>query len=636
MIVGTAGHIDHGKTALIKALTGTDADRLKAEKERGITLDLGFAYQHFDDGSAISFLDVPGHEKLVRTMVAGATGIDHVLFVVAADDGPMPQTREHLAILDLIGIRGGSIAITKCDRVSEDRVIEVSAQIRTLVQNTPLADAPIFPCSAINGIGVGLIGDHLCAQAKEIQSRSSAGEFRLPIDRAFTIEGAGLVVTGTVYAGEVRVDDKLLLSPQGLDVRVRGLRSENRESDVARAGQRCALNLTGRKLQKDAIDRGDWIVAPDLHAPVARLDGTLTVLKSERQALTHWTPVHVHIGASDIPARASLLDCNRVEPGGSALAQLVLEKRLCALHGDRFILRDHAATRTLGGGRVLDPFPPARRTRTPERLAVLETQQTADPVAALAAIAETAPGGVDVNAFRRSRNIKQEDFEHNCVAAKVVVIKNRAQTVAVTDRRWHDIGQKILDAIEAHQNAHSDAAGMTTTDVLRTFANPKDRQLAKARLEAMIDDGAVVRFGQLVHLPGHTIQLSPDDEALWEEVEHVLRHAGTDQPRVTHLAEQLGLRPDELLPQLEKFARAGRVNRVSKAYFILQETIETFIAAAKGCMAEHEDGLLTVGRFRDATGVTRHIVMPLLEYFDKIGFTRRYHVGRQLRRDWDL
>lgn len=634
MIVGTAGHIDHGKTALIKALTGTDADRLPEEKSRGITIDLGFAYQHFDDGSAISFLDVPGHEKLVRTMLAGAIGIDFALLVVAADDGPMPQTHEHLAIIDLIGLKRGAIALTKIDRVSAERVSEVEQQITDLVGATALEDAPVIACSAHRGDGIDELARLLTDAAKSRSEQSHDGHFRLAIDRCFTLAGTGLVVTGTVHSGTVRTGDDLLLSPKGLDVRVRGLRCENQAADTAHIGQRCALNLTGRRVEKDDIARGDWIVARDVHAPTPRFDARLRLLPGESRGLAHWTPVHVHIGTSDILGRVSLLDAKRLSAGETALSQIVLDQPVCALSTDRFIIRDQAATRTLGGGRVVDPFPPQRRTRTPERLANLSAMERDNPGEALGSYCRAAPGGVDLEQFRISRNLETTALESLILEHDIVATSIGRRRVGTTKRHWGELEQKIIATLQSYQDANPDTSGASLAEVIRVFKDPHQRQLARERVIATVATGAIVRFGQLLHLPGHEIQLSSDDEVLGDEIKDILRSAGIDQPRVTVLAKKLGLRPDELIPSLEKLSRAGWLRRVSKAYFLLPETIDTFIARAQSCVATHPKNLLTVGQFREATGITRHLVMPLLEYFDRIGFTRRFDIGRQIRREW--
>jgi len=369
MIIGTAGHIDHGKTSLVKALTGIDADRLKEEKARGITIDLGYAYTPVPGGGIMGFVDVPGHEKLIHNMLTGATGIDFVLLVIAADDGPMPQTREHLAILDVLGLDRGAVALTKIDRVSAECVAVTMGEIQSLLSGTGLAHSPVFPLSAITGEGVPALRAHLDQAALELPVRPASGHFRLAVDRSFTLTGTGTVVTGTVFSGEVRIGDRLLVSPSGAEVRVRGIHAQNQPSESGRAGQRCALNLAGAQFGKDDVRRGDWLLEVPIHAPVQRFDARCRLLAAEQKALRHWTPVHLHVGASDVSARVAVLEGEAIEPGGAALIQIVADKPVCVLNGDRFILRDQSATRTLGGGRVLDPFPPAKNRRAPARIA---------------------------------------------------------------------------------------------------------------------------------------------------------------------------------------------------------------------------------------------------------------------------
>ena len=368
MIIGTAGHIDHGKTTLVKALTGVDCDRLKEEKARGITLDLGYAYTPLPAGGTLGFIDVPGHEKLIHNMLAGATGIDFALLVIAADDGPMPQTREHLDIVELLGIRQGAVALTKIDAVSPERLAQAKAEIADLLAGTALAEAPLFPVAAVTGQGIAALRAHLDRMAAEIGERTRQGGFRLAIDRCFTLSGAGTVVTGTAFSGMVKAGDPLLLSPPGKTVRVRSLRVQDTAAESGHAGQRIALALAG--IEKSEIDRGMWLLAPVLHAPTRRFDATLRVLPGQ-PPLKHWTQVHLHLGAEDVPARIALLGADEIPPGGEHWAQITLERDIGALAGDRFILRDAAARHTIGGGRVLDPFPPSRHRRRPDRLALL-------------------------------------------------------------------------------------------------------------------------------------------------------------------------------------------------------------------------------------------------------------------------
>ena len=630
MIVATAGHIDHGKTALVKALTGIDADRLPEEKQRGITVDLGFAYARGARGHSLGFVDVPGHEKLVRTMLAGATGVDFVILVVAADDGIMPQTREHLAILDLLGISRGVVAITKIDRVEPARLHGVIAEAYALVAESALCGAPVVAVSAHRGDGIGELAALLDAAAAKTRARGETGRFRLAIDRAFTIAGAGLVVTGTAHAGRVAPGDRLLLSPQGREIRVRGLRTQNEAAETGTAGQRCALNISGPRVEKADIARGDWIVAPDLSAPTRRADVRLRLLASETRPLRHWTPVHVHIGSADIPGRVALLQGSALEPGGITLAQLVLDQPTSALYGDRFVLRDQSARRTLGGGRIIDPQPPLRNIRKPERLAFLAAFDHADSGVALDTLLANAADGVDLDHFALVRNLDAAEQHSLLEARDVVEIRLPKATLVFASARWAILTESVIVALEAYQAEHPDSFGATVVEVLRGVP-PARRPAMAAALDTLIADGAVARFGQLVHLPGHAVTLTLDEENRWHEIAATLTGAALDPPRIAVLAEAVRLTEEDLKPLLEKLARMGRLRRVSKGYFVLPEIAGRLANAAQGCAMSHGEKILTVGQFREATGISRHATMPVLEFFDRVGFTSRYRDGRRIR-----
>jgi len=411
MIVGTAGHIDHGKTSLVKALTGVDTDRLPEEKARGITLDLGYAYTPLPAGDVLGFVDVPGHEKLVHNMLAGATGIDFVLLVVAADDGPMQQTREHLQILDLLGLRRGVVALTKTDAVSSDRASQAEAETAALLARSTLGGARVFPVSSVTRRGVDALRGYLEHEAAVLPPRSREGYFRLAVDRCFTLAGAGTVVTGTVFSGQVAVGDTLVLSPPGCEVRVRSIHAQNQPAQAGHAGQRCALNLVGEGFDKSRVRRGHWVLARPVHAPTQRLDVELTLLESEGRPLTHWTPVHFHLGAAEAMGRVALLEKEQLEAGRTALAQLVLDRDVGVLHGDRFVLRDQSALRTMGGGRVLDPFPPGRGRRAVARLTLLRSWASGAPEEGLRATLEHNPYGVDVTRFAQTWNLTASQMQ---------------------------------------------------------------------------------------------------------------------------------------------------------------------------------------------------------------------------------
>ncbi|HZW72948.1 MAG TPA: selenocysteine-specific translation elongation factor, partial [Caldimonas sp.] len=378
MIIGTAGHIDHGKTALVRALTGVDTDRLPEEKARGISIDLGYAYAPLSEGGVLGFVDVPGHEKFIHAMLAGATGIDFALLVVAADDGVMPQTREHLDILALLGIARGAIALTKIDTVDEARAAEVRDELQSLVAGTPLRDAKVHAVSTRTGTGIDALRTVLEAEAGCFARHADDRHFRLAVDRSFTLPGIGTVVTGTVHAGEIRVGSDAVVAPSGHAVRVRSIHAQNRVSDRGIVGQRCALNLAG--IARDAVGRGDWIVAAPIALSTARFDATLVILPGDNGALAGAAHVHIHLGAAHAVGR--LVPLGDVTRNGSAsrLVQVVLQHPIATWRGDRFIVRDASASRTIGGGTVIDPLAPGRYRKSPERLAIL------------AALAEPSPG----------------------------------------------------------------------------------------------------------------------------------------------------------------------------------------------------------------------------------------------------
>ncbi|MET0348701.1 MAG: selenocysteine-specific translation elongation factor, partial [Rhizobacter sp.] len=368
MIVGTAGHIDHGKTTLVRVLTGVDTDRLPEEKARGISIELGYAFVDVPGpgGERLGFIDVPGHERLVHTMLAGATGIDFGLLLVAADDGVMPQTREHLAVLSLLGVSRGAVVVTKADRVEAARVAEVRSQAQALLAETPLAGAPVVVVSARDGTGLDVLRALLFDAAREAPRQVVADEaFRLAIDRVFTLDGVGTVVTGTVHAGRVAVGDELALCPSagGRRARVRSLHTENRAATRSHAGQRCAVALAG--VDKHEVSRGQWLVSQGAGVATDRLDVALTLWHEEARALRSGTPVHVHLGAADTMGTVAVLSGDSLAPGAAGLVQLVLHAPVGAWRGDRVVLRDNSASRTLAGGSVLDPFAPARYRRTP-------------------------------------------------------------------------------------------------------------------------------------------------------------------------------------------------------------------------------------------------------------------------------
>lgn len=637
MIVGTAGHIDHGKTSLVKALTGVDADRLKEEKERGITVDLGFAYQAQPDGQVLGFVDVPGHEKLVRNMLAGATGIDHVLLVVAADDGPMPQTREHLAILDLLGLRRGAVVLNKCDLVDRTRMEQLEQEMRALLAGTALADAPLLPVSSLTGQGLDALRAHLAQARQALPPRADQGLFRLSVDRSFTLSGIGTVVTGTAVSGRVRVGDRLRLSPSGLEARVRGLHAQNLAADEGGAGQRLAVNLAG--VEKQQVQRGHWLVADALHSPTQRIAARLRLLPTEAKALAHWTPIHLHIGAEDVNARVALLEGGALEPGADALVQFDLDRPIGALRSDRFIIRDQSALRTMGGGRVVDPFaPPTRRHRT-QLIHALRAMEAPSPESALQALLSLeSPYGVARRPFALAWNLSEPalqsleqkvaaELPHGCIGEGDSALWF---SVAHLDR----YRQRISEALASHHKRSPDSPGLSQEQLTRQVRDKPSSAVFALLLVQMVRDATLRRNGAALALAGHEAALQGTEKLIWERIKPWLDEGGFLPPRLSELLERdRSLRKDQVLRTLQRLQRMGKVHPVGSEYWFQTGQMLELSLRAKALADASPERRLNVRDLRESAGVSRHLSVPLVEYFDEIGLTERDAVGRHFKRD---
>ncbi len=697
MMIGTAGHIDHGKTSLVRALTGTDTDRLPEEKKRGMSIELGYAFlAPSDDGAAvgkggvasaatagqtevvpafglprepIAFIDVPGHEKLLHTMISGATGIDFALLLVAADDGVMPQTREHLAVLSLLGIDRGVVAITKIDRVDEARVQEVTQQARALLADTPLAHAPIIPVSATRGDGVAELRQLLRAEAARLDAahgtdgiadphgsdspvRATAATepaestadtaaalpaqagFRLAIDRVFSLDGVGTVATGTVHAGRVQVGDVLQQLPDGpKELRVRSLHAQNRSTDAAHAGQRCAINLAG--VERDQLQRGHWLAQPGIASVSDRLDVELHLWHAEPRAIRSGTRVHVHLGTTASPAAVAVLDADTLAPGRTGLAQLVLPQPLAAWHGDRLILRDAAGQRIIGGGRVLDSRAPVRYRRTPQRLQLLQALQRPTLRDRLAGLLEACEHGVDLRQWQQVFGLASV----SAFDASLQTLPHRrlAGDFIIGEPAWQHLRRTVLDTLAAyHQNA-TDEIGPDAARLRRLARLRMDDAHWRLLLDALVKEGSVAQSGAFVHLPEHGSQLAARDETLLQRLTPHLMEAGAQGAWVRDLAEHIGEPAANLRPAMARLARSGHLYQVVKDLYLDAATAARLAAlvrrlaladteAAKATDVQRVSNplpILKVAEFRDASGLGRKRAVQMLEFFDRIGLCRR-------------
>ncbi|MCA0175599.1 MAG: selenocysteine-specific translation elongation factor [Proteobacteria bacterium] len=619
MIVGTAGHIDHGKTTLVRALTGVDTDRLAEEKRRGISIELGYAFMAGPDGTRIGFVDVPGHERLVHTMLAGATGLDLALLLVAADDGVMPQTREHLAALVLLGLPRAIVALTKTDRVSPERLVEVQAQVQVLLADTPLAGSPMVPVSATTGVGLDALRARLLDAARSPTVRPLGAAFRLAIDRAFALPGAGTVVTGSVHAGRVQVGDELVLVPGGSRVRVRSVHAQNQATEAAEAGQRAALALVG--VAHDAVARGQWVVAPEAALHTDRLDAWLTVWPGEARPLRSGAPVHVHLGAAAVMASVAVLEAgDALAPGASGWVQLVLRQPMGAWAGDRVVLRDAAASRMVAGGVVHDPHAPARYRRTPQRLSQLAALALPTPAARLAALLDASPNGLDAARLGAAHGAALAPPPDALAQDGWLLAARHADAAAAL----------VLATLAAHHARQPDEPGPDAAR-LRRLALPRlAAPLWPALLAGLRGAGQVMVAGAFVQLPAHAVALSAAERRLAQQVAASLATAGFEGAWVRDLARDAG-QPEALTRlTLARLAQRGELHQIVKDLYLPPATLQRLVALARD-VAASQGGALTAARFRDATGLGRKRAIQVLEYFDRVGLTRRVGDAHRLR-----
>ncbi|MFD1330101.1 selenocysteine-specific translation elongation factor [Mycoplana ramosa] len=634
MIIGTAGHIDHGKTSLVKALTQVDTDRLKEEKARGISIDLGFAYLPLpeDPEVILGFVDVPGHEKFIHTMLAGAASIDFVLLVVAADDGVMPQTREHLAIVDLLGISRGVAVITKSDLAPAERITEVEVAIRNELSATALAGIPIMAVSTRTGEGVPQLQAALAQAARGFGHRRDAARFRLAVDRSFTIQGVGTVVTGSVLSGRVSVGDHLTVSPSGKAVRVRSLHAQNRQSETGQAGDRCALNLAGDGISKAEIGRGDMVVSPTLHAPTGRIDATLRLLPSERRPLGQWFPARLHHASTEVGARIVLLGNDDLQPGSEGRVQLVLDRPIAAAVGDRYVIRDVSARRTIGGGRFLDLRGPQRKRRSAERAAQLSAHAIADPVAAARALLAIEPYSLDASVFLRDRALP-EDTAAFARTLGAVVLPCGASALLMLPEPWREFRAALLEQLASFHAANPDLAGMGL-ERLRQVLQPRLPAPAfRAAVSMLLAEGPVSLDGVWLRLSSHEARMSAADELLWHRLLPFIGGEARFRPqRVRDIAGMLGEREADIRRLLKLAGRMGRVHEIAQDRFFLRDTIAEMIGIVTGMDARIDNGWFTAACFRDHVDSGRKVAIQILEFFDRSGMTIRRGDRRRINR----
>ena len=616
-IIGTAGHVDHGKTALIRALTGTETDRLKEEKERGISIDLGFASFRLPGGEIAGVVDVPGHERFIHNMLAGVGGMDLVLLVIDVNEGVMPQTREHLAILQLLGIERGILVLTKCDLAEADWIDIVEEEVREEVAGTFLENAPCCRVSALTGDGLPQLVATICEQLKGISPKDADGPLRLPVDRHFTVSGFGTVVTGTLISGSVTGGDSVEVLPPGEVVRVREIQVHGRKTERASAGQRVALNLAG--LDRARIERGAVVGTPGFFEQTGRLDARLTLLPTAPRPLKFRDPVHFYLGTARVVGLVALLDRDRLEPGESALVQIHLDRPLVAHRRDRFIIRSYSPMTTIGGGVVVDPAPAKHRRFRAEVMAALKELESGEKSFLLQKLAEHEV--LRLKELEQLAGLGQErirDHLETLLGQGQAIQLGEQWLTAATLRSWR---HRVSQGLQTYHAAHPHLPGMPRASVKGLLPAALTPKAFDALLEQMVAAGELAAGEEHLARPGFAPHLSAAQERLVEGIAEAYREAGAQAKNRQEMLDRLGIAPaaaEEIFAYL--FAQ-GRLVRLNAESFLDAATYDQALALLRAHFAAQPT--LTLAEFRDRLGSSRKLVQALLEYWDGLKYTLR-------------
>jgi selenocysteine-specific elongation factor len=632
LILGTAGHIDHGKTSLVKALTGIDTDRLKEEKERGITIELGFAHMELQGGIVVGIVDVPGHERFVRTMVAGVGGMDLVMLVIAADEGIMPQTREHLEICRLLGVKRGLVALTKCDMVDPDWLDLVGEEVREYLAGSFLEEAPIVPVSSRTMEGIENLRSTLSVLAADAEEKSVEGPFRLPVDRVFTMPGFGTVVTGTLLSGRVREGDEVEILPSGMTSRVRTVQTHGKKEEIGTAGQRLAINLQG--VEHTAITRGDVVVPRGVFRTTRAIDARLSYLPSAPRELKHRSVLRLHSATYEVPAQIILLQGDALKPGETQFAQLRLKNPVLLLPDDYFILRTYSPQITVGGGVVLDPAPPRRRRRSAEALELLTSlQEGEDSERIRLLVQQSLFSGITFEEVGIRSGIPAKRLESvlsGLLSNGVIVQVVREPRIFVGRDALASLKSMLLGEVEGYLRHNPLKDGIGKEELRTRLPRRSDTRFFGPILMALEKDERVIVDRDLVKLPGHKAAVVGDRAELQAKIEEAFIQGGFEPPAIKQLCDTFRSEEKEILELLSLLIREGRIVKIKGdvhyAPLPLSQIREKLVALLK------EKKEITPPEFREVTGLSRKYMIPLLEYFDQEKVTIRVGDKRMLRK----
>jgi len=632
IILGTAGHIDHGKTSLIKAMTGTDTDRLKEEKLRGITIELGFASLDLPGGQYLGIVDVPGHEKFVKNMVAGATGLDLVMMVVAADEGIMPQTREHMEICSLLGVRYGIVVMTKIDMVDEEWLELVTDDIEQYMQGTFLEKALILPVSSQTGQGIPELIATLDDLVATLPERPTTGLFRLPIDRVFTMKGFGTVITGTLISGSVKIGESVMIYPTGITSKVRGIQVHNQSVESAAAGQRTAINFQG--LDRSVVDRGQVLAAPKALKPSYMVDIQIQYLKTNKRELKNRTRLRFHAGTSEILGNLVLLDRETLSPGDTTVAQIRLDTVVALVTNDRFVLRSYSPVRTVGGGVVLNPIPPKHKRLHPEIISGLEGLVEGDPETKIAQhIRQTGYGGLSFTDLRLATGLKDKAIEQPLgllLSRKAIILLDKEERIYIHGDTVKQLRRKIQDSLTQYHQAYPLKAGMLKEELRSKFPSVRNPKLLTRVLSRMVQDKELIQDEEIIHLADHKVSLGVDQDTIKQKILAAYTDTGLMPPYFKELIKTLDTEAADAKDVLHLMVQDGQLIKAKEDLYFHADTVEKLRQELVAFLKEH--GEITTPQFKEMTRATRKYVIPLIEYFDSQNVTIRIADIRKLRR----
>jgi selenocysteine-specific elongation factor len=630
-VLGTAGHVDHGKTALIKALTGVDTDRLKEEKERGITIELGFASLNLPSGQTVGIVDVPGHEKFIKNMVAGAAGIDVVMLVIAADEGIMPQTKEHLYICSLLGITTGIVALTKIDLVEKNWLELVKSEITEFLHGSFLENAPIVPLSAIKQDGLTDLIRTIDAVVNRINEKADDGIFRLPVDRVFTMKGFGTVITGTMVSDHIKIGEEIEILPKAITTRIRGIQVHNQPVEEAWSGQRTAINLQG--IEKSTIERGNVLVRPKTVWPSKRLDVFVEFLASNSKNLKNRALVRLHTGTSEIIARIILLDKDELAPGQKAFAQLVLESEDVIVASDRFVLRSYSPVTTIGGGQIIDPLPLKHKRQNEKTIADLSILQDGSLPEKISVIMErTGFFGINLSGltFRLGVNAKKirEELE-NLFSSKKAILLDSEDTTVISAYFYNQLEELIGKNLAAYHKKNPLQEGISKEQLKETLGRAISAKLFNLALRNLGKKETIVSNKDNVRLAGHQVQLAGELDSLRHNIARIYSEAGLTPPSLTDVVNDFKDQKAKAQSIIKLMLKDGDLIKINEELCFSSEVLGKLRDNYKAMLVK--DGKATPATFKDLTSLSRKYIIPLMEYFDVNKLTVRVGDHRILR-----